>query len=59
MRMTKTICTVNPILWEGYLLLSFDSKWIEVFGFVPSFEVVIEKERLVLLGPKIPVGRKK
>lgn len=53
--MTKNVimCTVKPLLWENHLLLSFDSKWIDVFGFIPSFEVIIEKGRLVLLGPKL------
>ena len=45
---------VKPLLWENHLLLSFDSKWIDVFGFIPSFDVMIEKGRLILLGPKLP-----
>jgi len=45
---------VKPLLWENHLLISFDVKWIEVFGFIPSFDVVIERGRLTLLGPKLP-----
>lgn len=47
---------VRPLLWENHLLLSLDSKWIDVFGFIPSFNVIIEKGKLILLGPKLPHG---
>ena len=45
---------VKPLLWENLLLLSLDVKWIDVFGFIPSFDVMIENGRLILLGPKLP-----
>lgn len=44
---------VKPLLWENFLLLPFDMKWIEVFGKIPEFEVVIENDRLILLSQKI------
>ena len=46
---------VKPLLWEDRLLLSLDSKWIDVFGFIPSFDVMIENGKLILLGPKLPI----
>jgi len=50
---------VKPFLWENQLLLSLDSKWIDVFGSIPSFDVVIKEGKLVLFGPKLLHGDKK
>ncbi len=50
--MTK-IATITPIMWDEHLLLSFDIKWIELFGKTPEFKVILEKNRLILLGPKL------
>jgi hypothetical protein len=53
MTKNKTLNKVKPLLWENHLLLSFDSKWIDVFGSIPVFDVIIKNGRLVLLGPKL------
>lgn len=44
---------VKPIIWENFLLLSFDIKWIEIFGQIPEFELSIENDRLIILSQKL------
>ncbi|MCV0430708.1 hypothetical protein [Nitrosopumilus sp.] len=44
---------VKPFLWEKQLLLSLDSKWVDVFGSIPSFDVEVKEGKLVLVGPKL------
>jgi hypothetical protein len=51
---TRQIATVKPYLMNNYLILSFDSKWIEVCNGIPTFTVVIDKDgRLGLIGPVV------
>lgn len=32
-----------PYLFENFLILSLDSKWINAFGIMPSFRVFVDK----------------
>jgi hypothetical protein len=32
-----------PYLFENFLILSLDSKWISAFGVMPSFRVFVDK----------------
>lgn len=34
---------VIPYLFEGFLILSLDSRWISAFGVMPSFRVFVDK----------------
>lgn len=38
----KKICETKPLLFEGYLLLALDKKWLDVFGEMPTFEVSLD-----------------
>lgn len=50
----QTIQKISPILFEDNLLVSFSKEWIEIFGKIPEFDVIIDKNnRLHLVGPKI------
>lgn len=46
--MTRQIARVKPYLMGDHLILAFDSKWIEVFGTIPTFTVTIEKDVLTI-----------
>jgi hypothetical protein len=47
--MKKIITTTKPSLFEGYLIISLDSKWIELFKTIPTFDVYIEENKLHLI----------
>ncbi len=50
----KKLGVVTPYLHENFLVLALDRKWIEVFGTIPNFTVIIdEKGRFVLIGPVV------
>lgn len=40
----KKIGEYKPFLFENYLVLSLDKKWIEVFGEIPRFEAAIDSK---------------
>jgi hypothetical protein len=40
----KKIGVVCPLLFDGYLVLSLDKKWIDKFGKVPEFVVTIDNQ---------------
>lgn len=40
----KKIGEYKPFLFENYLVLSLDKKWIEVFGEIPRFEAAIDNK---------------
>lgn len=45
---------ISPILFEDKLLISFSKEWLKIFGKIPDFDVIIDKDnRLHLVGPKI------
>lgn len=47
---TKVLGTTKPHLFEDHLLLSFDIKWVEKIGNIPTFLVCIdEKKKLHLI----------
>ena len=41
--------TVSPCIWEGYLILSLDSKWNGMFGRDLSFQVLIDKKKRLVI----------
>ena len=51
----KKIATVEPYLFENFLVLALDRGWIHVLDAkIPIFKVIIdEQSRLVLVGPTI------
>jgi hypothetical protein len=53
--MCKQICQVKPYLFEDFLIISLDKKWISVLGGkIPEFTAMIdEKGRLSLVGPVV------
>jgi hypothetical protein len=34
--------TITPYLFEGFLIISLEQKWIEKFGTIPSFVVYVD-----------------
>jgi len=56
----KNVDQVTPYLFENYLIISLDNKWIKVCNGIPKFTVLIDKTgHLVLLGPIVkpsPLG---
>ncbi len=36
--------TITPYMFEGFLIISLDSKWLESFGKVPTFVISIDKK---------------
>ena len=39
------VAPITPYIFEGYLIISLDSKWIDVFGKIPTFEISIDKKK--------------
>ncbi len=53
----KELGTVQPSLYNDYLILSLDSKWIKLFGGLPVFRIIIDdKGRLCLQSQVIKSG---
>lgn len=44
----KQIGQIIPFLHDGYLLISLNKKWIDVFGKIPTFSVCINDGKLNL-----------
>ena len=38
----KKIISITPYLFEGYLIIALDQKWIEKFGTIPTFVVHVD-----------------
>ena len=38
----KKIGETKPMLFEDYLILSLDKKWLDVFGEMPTFEASLD-----------------
>jgi len=54
----KKIGHVSPYLFENYLIISLDMKWIEICNGIPKFTVMIDNsDRLILLGPIISLDK--
>jgi len=51
--------TITPYLFEGYLIISLDHKWINIFGKIPTFVVQLDDDgRLHLVSKeKINFGK--
>lgn len=46
--------SVIPYLFEQYLILSLDFRWVSVFGCVPTFDVYIDKNgHLVIISQEV------
>ena len=54
----KQIMQITPLILDGFLLISLDSKWIEVFNGVPSFDVVLDKDGKLHLISVLKAGKK-
>jgi len=53
----KELGTVQANLFENYLIVAFDKKWINVFGGLPVFRIIIDdKGRLCLQSQVIKSG---
>jgi hypothetical protein len=49
----KKICETKPMLFEGYLILCLDKKWLDVFGEMPTFEARLDNDgKLHLISTK-------
>lgn len=49
----KKIGEAKTMLFEGYLILSLDKKWLDVFGEEPTFEASLDdNEKLHLISTK-------
>lgn len=44
----KNIQNIQPYLFQDYLVLALDSKWIEKFNCIPTFVVYINNNKLHL-----------
>lgn len=40
----KKIGETKTMLFEGYLILSLDKKWLDVFGEIPTFEASLDND---------------
>jgi len=50
----KTTQRIKPYFFQNFLILAFDSQWIEKFNGVPTFIVTIDDEnRLHLVSEKV------
>ena len=55
----KEIAQISGYLLDGNIVISLDPKWLEVFGGIPRFTVMIDEDsRLVLIGPVIPNSKR-
>lgn len=34
---------VTPYMLDGFIIISLDNKWMNIFGMMPSFSVFIDK----------------
>ena len=48
-RNTMNKQTITPYMFEGFLIISLDNKWIDAFGKIPTFEISIDKENYLHL----------
>ena len=51
----KKIGTVQPYLFEEQLILALTKDWINAFGCVPTFEVLIDDKKNLVLKSKMPL----
>jgi len=50
----KKITEVKSYLFDNYLIVSLSKDWVNVFGEIPRFKVVLDnKKQLCLIGPKL------
>jgi hypothetical protein len=55
----KKICETKPLLFEGYLVLALDKKWLDVFGEMPTFEASLDSNgKLHLISTKSVYSKK-
>ncbi len=43
---------ISPYFFENKLIISLSKEWIEYFGKIPDFEVILEKNGRLLLRSK-------
>lgn len=55
----KKICETKPLLFEGYLVLALDKKWLYVFGEMPTFEASLDDNGKLHLTSTKSVYKKK
>ena len=51
----KKIADVYSYLFEDFLILGFDKKWMNLFRKLPSFEVFLDRQNRLQLISKEPV----
>ena len=55
----KKIGEVKPLLFDGYLVLSLNKKWLDVFGEMPTFEASLDDDgKLHLTSTKSAYNKK-
>lgn len=45
----RTLQRITPLFYDDNLIVSLSKKWIEYFGKIPDFEVILEKNGKLLL----------
>ncbi|MFZ0183515.1 MAG: hypothetical protein WAL88_01615 [Nitrosotalea sp.] len=55
----KKIGEAKTMLFEGYLILSLDKKWLDVFGELPTFEASLDDDGKLHLTSTKSVYKKK
>ena len=49
----KKIATVTPTLFDDFLIISFNKKWIDVWGKIPEFDVFSDGKTLKITSKKL------
>lgn len=54
----RKICSVSPVIFNDYLVISLTKDWLKYFEKLPTFTAIIDnKSRLVLVGPQISFNK--
>jgi len=50
----KHLGVITPHFFDDHLIIALSRQWVNLYGKIPRFEAIIDKEnRLCLIGPKI------
>jgi len=54
----KKICEISSYLFDDYVIISFTKDWINAFGCIPTFDVIIDDKKNLVLKSKTPIRAK-
>ena len=55
----KRIAVITPIIFEGYLIICLDIKWLDLFGKLPTFTCQVVENCLRITSEEIRSHEKK